>query len=93
LASDPSIQHLSAQFVSIKINTEDDAWATWLAKYPHEGEDTPIVYIIRADGEKLYGVAAEISGEDLPKLLMTPVPVTNTLMVFLLISAALQSVA
>ena len=47
---------LAAQFVPVKIETgSNDQWRAWSRKYKHEGNGIPIVYVVRADGEQLYG--------------------------------------
>jgi tetratricopeptide (TPR) repeat protein len=47
---------LAAQFVPVKIETgSNEQWRAWSRKYKHEGDAIPIVYVVRADGEQLYG--------------------------------------
>ncbi|REK31424.1 MAG: hypothetical protein DWQ42_00405 [Planctomycetota bacterium] len=66
LRHDRSIKPLVAQVVPLKINTENDDWPNWKRKYAYEGESTfPIVYVIRADGEMLYGRSGAIVGDAL----------------------------
>jgi len=54
-----------AQFVPLKVETNGEAWQKWASKYRHEGNGIPIIYIIRADGEKLYAKSGGKSGEEL----------------------------
>lgn len=59
-----------AQFVPLKVNTEDESIGEWLSKYSHEGRSIPVLYVIRADGEQLYGKSGGKPGKELPKFLM-----------------------
>jgi TolA-binding protein len=47
---------LATQFVLLKVATDDrQMWSEWSRKYKHDGTGIPIVYVIRADGQMLYG--------------------------------------
>ena len=68
LNTDRSIGPLVAQFVPLKIETDgSDKWGEWSRKYSHEGSGIPIVFVIRADGEKMYGKSG--SPVELPRFL------------------------
>jgi tetratricopeptide (TPR) repeat protein len=58
------------QFVPLKVDTDGgEAWQKWASKYQHEGNGIPIVYVIRADGQKMYGKSGGMGGDAL-KLFM-----------------------
>ena len=63
--SDPQLQKYSEWFVPIKIHTGSDDWSTLLKTYSFDNGGVPIVFIIRADGEQLYGSGEKISAEKL----------------------------
>jgi hypothetical protein len=65
LNTDRSIAHLVAQFVPLKIDTGTNDWGSWAQKYPHEGNGIPIVYVVRADGELLFGRTGALRGPEL----------------------------
>lgn len=68
LNTDRSIAPLVAQFVPLKIETDGDHWQTWARKYSHEGSSIPIIFVVRADGEKMYGKSGSM-GAGLPQFL------------------------
>ncbi|HUE73949.1 MAG TPA: SHD1 domain-containing protein [Pirellulaceae bacterium] len=70
LSTDRSIGPLVAQFVPLKIETDGDKWGSWARQYSHEGEGIPIVFVIRADGQKMYGKSGGL-GNQLPQFLAT----------------------
>ena len=55
-----------AQFVPLKIDTKGDDWKKWARTYKTEGSSIPIIYVVRADGEQLYGKSGAKKGEELP---------------------------
>jgi len=70
LSTDRSIAPLVAQFVPLKIATDNPAsWTAWARKYPPDGRGIPIIYVIRADGQKLYGKSGALSGPALPQMM------------------------
>ncbi len=69
LKTDRSIAPLVTQFVPLKIDTEEGDWQEWASKYRHEGNGIPILYVVRADGEMLYGKSGAKSGNELPLFL------------------------
>jgi len=71
LNTDGSIASLVAQFVPLKVETDGPNWGQWATKYRHEGTGIPILYVIRADGEKLYGQSGSKEGAELPQFLIT----------------------
>lgn len=70
LSTDRSIAPLVAQFVPLKIATDNpQSWTAWARKYPPDGRGIPIIYVIRADGQKLYGKTGSLSGPALPQMM------------------------
>ncbi len=55
LKSDASLRPIVAQFVPLEIDSSAPEWSTWSRKFPSEGDTIPKVFIVRADGELLYG--------------------------------------
>lgn len=55
LKSDASLRPIVAQFVPLEIDSSAPEWSTWSRKFPSEGGSIPKVFIVRADGELLYG--------------------------------------
>lgn len=70
LNTDRSIAPLVAQFVPLKIETDGESWGPWARKYSHEGSGIPIIFVVRADGEKMYGKSGSL-GDQLPQFLAT----------------------
>ncbi len=70
LSTDRSIAGLVAQFVPLKVETDGPNWGQWASKYRHEGSGIPILYVIRADGEKLYAQSGSKPGAELPRFLL-----------------------
>ena len=68
LNTDRSLAPLVAQFVPLKMETDGDKWGAWAGKYSHEGNGIPIIYVVRADGTKLYGKSGGL-GDQLPQFL------------------------
>jgi hypothetical protein len=69
LSTDRSIAPLVMQFVPLKVETDGEHWGEWASKYSHEGNGIPILFVIRADGEKLYGKSGAKNGNELPLFL------------------------
>ncbi len=64
-SSDAQLQKYSEWFVPVKIDVNSDQWKSFRQTYKHDGGGVPYVYIVRADGEKLYGSGKRISAEEL----------------------------
>jgi len=58
-----------AQFVPLKVETVGEQWQQWARKYDAEGEGIPKIYIVRADGEQIYGKSGAITGDRLPEFM------------------------
>jgi hypothetical protein len=70
LNTDRSIQPLVAQFVPLKVETEGEPWNKWCSKYRFEGQATPIIWIVRSDGQQMFGKAGGIPENELPRFMM-----------------------
>ncbi|MEM8665990.1 MAG: SHD1 domain-containing protein [Planctomycetota bacterium] len=71
LENDRSLARFAGQFVPLKIITSNNPeWAKWSRLYPIEGGGIPRLYVIRADGEKLFAGIGSLPGDKLP-LMMT----------------------
>lgn len=57
------------QFVPLKVDTDGANWGQWARKYAPEGNGIPIIYVIRADGQKMYGKSGAMNGDVLPKFM------------------------
>ena len=69
MATDRSLTGLVAQFVPLKINTSSPDWRKINSKYPTPGNTIPVVYIIRADGKKIFAERNSLPGDRLPFVL------------------------
>ncbi len=69
MATDRSLTGLVAQFVPLKINTSSPDWRTISRKYPTAGNTIPVVYVIRADGKKIFAERSSLPGNKLPFVL------------------------
>jgi len=57
------------QFVPLKVTSSGTEWTKWTRKYKREGSGIPIIYVVRADGEQLYGKSGALTGDALPQML------------------------
>lgn len=71
LETDSSLSQFAGQFVPLKVISKGEQWQQWATKYKKEGSSIPIIYVVRADGEQLYGKSGALSGDALPELLMS----------------------
>ncbi|MBB73858.1 MAG: hypothetical protein CMJ75_05015 [Planctomycetaceae bacterium] len=69
LVSDRKLAPLVAQFVPLKVDVSSADWRALSRQYPVAGNTIPVVYVIRADGEKIFGARKALSGEELPRML------------------------
>ena len=79
LDTDRSIQPLMAQFVSLKVDIHGEAWSKWSSNYPPSGNLIPLIYIVRADGEQIFGNSGSITGPALPALLTQQLALAGTI--------------
>ena len=71
LENDRSLAAFAGQFVPLKIITDNNAnWSQWSRKYPMTGNGIPQLYVVRADGEQIYGGAGAPPGDELPAMLL-----------------------
>jgi len=73
LVSNKSIAPYAAQFVPVKLDVNSTEYRTWSRDLERTGEakGVPYVYVVRSDGETIYGQGGGISTENLKTLLMT----------------------
>ena len=57
------------QFVPLKVISKGDQWQQWASKFKAEGRGIPKIYVVRADGEQLYGKSGALTGDALPQML------------------------
>ena len=69
LNSEKQLSNYAGWFIPLKIETAGKEWGQWNKKYSHDGSGIPIVFVIRADGEKLYGKSGSLPGNQLYQLL------------------------
>lgn len=63
--SDPQLQKYAEWFIPVKLDIASEQWKAFRKVYRHDGGIVPIVFIVRADGEKLYGSGKRISAQQL----------------------------
>lgn len=62
----------AGQFVPLKLITDGNPeWSKWARQYPVDGNGIPRLYVIRADGQQLYGRVGALGGDALPLMLYT----------------------
>ena len=69
LVSDRNLAPLVAQFVPLKVDVSSADWRTLSSQYPVAGNTIPVVFVIRADGQKIFGARKALSGDELPRML------------------------
>ena len=55
LKTDVSLARYSGWFVPLKIDIKGEQWGPWATKYKYEGRGIPILFVVRSDGEQLFG--------------------------------------
>ena len=58
------------QFVPLKLDTSSKEFRGWSQEHQSEGNSIPILYVVRADGETLYGQSGSLLGDRLPAMLL-----------------------
>ncbi|MEE2639926.1 MAG: SHD1 domain-containing protein [Planctomycetota bacterium] len=61
------------QFVPLKVDTATPEYAALQQKHRSEGNTIPKIFVIRADGKKLYAQSGSLSGDQLPSLMAAAV--------------------
>ena len=69
LNTEEQLSKYAGWFIPLKIESTGAAWSEWRSKYSYDGKSIPIVFVIRADGEKLYGKSGSLPGNELYQLL------------------------
>lgn len=59
-----------AQFVPIKLDVDTEEYAQWRRDHNSEGNSIPKIFIVRGDGETLYGKSGALGGDELPRMLL-----------------------
>jgi hypothetical protein len=67
---DRSVVPLVAQYISVYVNVDEAEGKAWRKKYGSPGNTLPYVYIIRADGEKLFSHSGIMDSRELRALLL-----------------------
>ncbi len=70
LNEDRDIAPIVAQFVPVKLDVDSDEYRQWRREHPAEGNSIPKLFVVRADGETLYGRSGSLSGDALPEMLI-----------------------
>jgi tetratricopeptide (TPR) repeat protein len=56
LANDPEAQEPAGKFVVLLLDTDDPVrWPRWNSRYKVDGKGIPAVFVVRANGEQIYG--------------------------------------
>lgn len=58
-----------AQFVPVKLDVKSDEYQQWRREHQSEGNSIPKLFVVRADGETLYGKSGSLRGDALPAML------------------------
>ena len=67
---EPAMLPLVSQFVNLSIDVDGPDWASWSQKYGRpDGTTLPFVYVLRADGEKLFSHSGPMESNELRQLL------------------------
>lgn len=71
LEHDRSLARFAGQFVPLKIVTDGNPqWSKWARKYPIDARGIPRLYVVRADGELLFGAVGSLPGDKLPQMML-----------------------
>ena len=79
LQTDQSLARYAGWFIPLKIETRGEDWQKWASKYRHEGNGIPIVFVVRADGEQLFGKSGSLPGPALPLMLQQVLSQSGTI--------------
>lgn len=71
LNTDRSLAPLVAQFVPLKVSTDAaDSWRQWSSRYRADGNGIPMIFVVRADGQQLYGKSGSLDTPALGQLMV-----------------------
>lgn len=73
LNTEKSLAPYVTQFVPLKVDTATPEYAELQRKHRSEGNTIPKIFVIRADGKKLYAKSGSLSGDQLPTLMVAAV--------------------
>ncbi len=63
LQRDQSLARYAGWFIPLKIETNGSEWGKWVSRYQHEGNSIPIVFVVRADGQRVQVPLDRLSAE------------------------------
>jgi len=69
LQKDPALARYAGWFIPLKLETKGEEWSKWTSRYRHEGNAIPILFVVRADGQQLFGKSGTLPGPQLPLML------------------------
>ncbi|MCY2991352.1 MAG: hypothetical protein NTY19_26285 [Planctomycetota bacterium] len=69
LQTDQSLARYAGWFIPLKIETNGEEWGKWASRFRHEGSTIPIIFVVRADGQQLFGKSGALPGLELPQLI------------------------
>jgi hypothetical protein len=70
LNTEKEIAPIVAQFVPVKLDIDTDDYRQWRQDHASEGSTIPKLFIVRSDGETLYGKSGSLPGDALPSMLL-----------------------
>ena len=70
LNTDQKIAPIVAQFVPIKLDVDTEEYRIWRRDHASEGDSIPKLFVVRGDGETLYGKSGSLKGDALPNMLI-----------------------
>ncbi|MGD9648583.1 MAG: thioredoxin family protein [Pirellulales bacterium] len=69
LSTDRSLAPYLAAYIPLKIDTDTPDWQTFGQRYRTQGNTIPKLFVIRADGQQIYGECGSHAGAQLPTVL------------------------
>jgi hypothetical protein len=69
LSTDASLAAFLAAYIPLKLDTDSPEWQTFSQRYQAPGNGIPILFVIRADGQQIYGQSGSHPGAQLPTVL------------------------
>lgn len=69
LNADSQAQPLIANFIPLKIDQGTPDWQAWGSRFESTGATIPKVFVVRADGQQLFGQSATLPGSELTSFL------------------------
>jgi hypothetical protein len=78
LNTDIQAQPLVAEFIALKIDQATPDWQSWGSRFKSTGNTIPKVFVVRADGEQLFGQSSSFSSAELQVFLRQMLAQTGT---------------